>query len=254
MSRLKIAALLTLIIALVAAVVAFAGGFSVVSYDDTYATGFNPGKEITTAQYITNGDFSQWGADGKPVGWNVPAPALGPNWEVHFANMDYARPGSIEGMNNAAGYFFRAGSEGSQFAGLSQKVSDSLTTGTYWVQVHITAWEYKVQSPYNSVAWYGFGTSEDPSSVTEWRELFPDPYVCANGDGVCNHLGRKESVNIEAGSYLHLWMGMKFPDHQSWTVFGIDDISISDFSDGIEVDVNDFVDDGDVHWDPNAPR
>jgi hypothetical protein len=63
-----------------------------------------------------------------------------------------------------------------------------------------------------------------------------------------------ESVEIEAGSYMHVQMGMKFPDHQSWTVFGLDDISITDFSDGIEVDVTDFVDDGDVRWDPRAPR
>ena len=47
---------------------------------------------------------------------------------------------------------------------------------------------------------------------------------------------------------------MKFPDWGAWTVFGVDDISISDFSDGIEVDVNGFTDDGDVFWDPRAIR
>ena len=59
-----------------------------------------------------------------------------------------------------------------------------------------------------------FGDTDDPSSVTEWRELFPDEYACPNGDGRCNHLGRKESVFIPTGSYFHLWMGMKFPDFE----------------------------------------
>ncbi len=251
MSKWKFAVLLAFIMGLFISIVAFAGGFAVVTYDDTSATGFEPGTEITTPQFIQNGDFTSW-TNGYPDFWNVPTPVLSPNWEVHFANMDYSLGG--EGINNAVGYFFRAGSSGSQFAGLSQKVSPALTSGTYWVQVHLTAWEYKVESPYNSVAWYGFGPTDDPASVTEWRELFGDTYVCANGDGICNHLGRKESVFIEAGSYMHIWMGMKFPDHQSWTVFGLDDISISDFSDGIEVDVPDFTDDGDIRWNPRAPR
>lgn len=259
MSKWKLAIILALILGLVATIVAFAGGFSVVTYTDVTATGFDPGKTITTPQYINNGDFKNW-TNGKPDGWNVPTPVLSPNWEVHFASMELS-PGveatadsaAIPG-NTAVGYFFRTGSSGSQFAGLSQQVSPALTTGTYWVQVHVTAWEQNVQSPYNSVAWYGFGSTNDPSSVTEWRELFGDTYVCANGNGSCNHLGRKESVQIEAGSYMHLWMGMKFPDHQAWTVFGLDDISITDFSDGINVDVHDFEDDGDIFWDPRAPR
>lgn len=253
MSKLRIAAVLAVLVALVAAVVAFAGGFSVVSYTDTIARGFQPGKQVTTPQYIQNGDFNSW-SNGKPDFWNMPTPTLGPNWEVHFANVDLARGGDDKGVNNAAGLFFRTGSEGSQFAGLSQPVSPALTTGTYWVQVHITAWEHNVQSAYNSVAWYGFGPTDDPSSVTEWRELFPDTYACANEATRCNHLGRKESVQIEAGSHMHLWMGMKFPDHNAWTTFVVDDISISDFSDNIDVDVENFEVDGEIRWDPNAPR
>lgn len=251
MSKLRIAAVLAVLLALVAAVVAFAGGFSIVSYKDTSAKGYDPGKSITTPQYIQNGDFTSW-TGGKPDFWNVPTPVLGPNWEVHFANVDLSRGG--DGVNNAAGLFFRTGSSGSQFAGMSQQVSPELATGAYWVQVHITAWEENVQSPYNSVAWYGFGPTSDPNSVTEWRELFPDTYVCSNGAETCNHLGRKETVEIEAGSYMHLWMGMKFPDHQAWTVFVVDDISITDLSDGIDVEVTDFIDDGDVRWDSNAAR
>lgn len=253
MSKLRIAIVFTILLGIVVSVAAFAGGFAVVTYDDTSARIRQPSRNVRTPQYIYNGDFSIWN-NGFPDGWNVPTPVLTPGWEVHFASMDYARAGSSDGLNPAVGYFFRTGPAGSQYAGMSQQVSPSLTTGEYWVQVHITAWEHNVESEYNSVAWYGFGPSDDPGSVTEWRELFPDEFACPNGDGQCNHLGRKETVFIEAGSYLHLWMGMKFPDMNAWTVFGIDDISISDFSDGIEVDVTGFEDDGDVFWDPRAPR
>ena len=253
MSKLKTALLLTLLLGIVVSVAAFAGGFSVVTYDDTAARIEQPSRRITTPQYLYNGDFLIWN-NGYPDGWNIPTPILNPGWEVHFASMDYTRPGSSDGLNPAVGWFFRTGASGSQFAGMSQQVQPSLVSGNYWVQVHVTAWEHNVESEYNSVAWYGFGTSSDPGSVTQWRELFPDAYVCANGDGRCNHLGRKETVFIDAGSYLHLWMGMKFPDMGAWTVFGVDDISISDFSDGIEVDVTGFTDDGDVFWDPRGAR
>jgi hypothetical protein len=253
MSKLKIAIALTVLLGIVVSVAAFAGGFAVVNYDDTSARIRQPTKTVKTPQYIYNGDFSIWN-NGFPDGWNVPTPVLSPDWTVHFASMDYARAGSTDGMNPAVGYFFRTGTSGSQYAGMSQQVSPALVTGDYWVQVHITAWEHNVESDYNSIAWYGFGPTDSPSSVTQWRELFPDPNVCANEGGHCNHLGRKETVHIEAGSYLHLWMGMKFPDFNAWTVFGVDDISISDFSDGIEVDVTGFTDDGDIYWDPRAIR
>jgi len=254
MSKFKAAILLALLLGIVVSVAAFAGGFAVVTYDDTSANIRPATRTISTEQFIANGDFLDWD-NGFPVGWNVPTPALSPGWEVHFAQMDYARNGGADGgINPAVGYFFRTGTSGSQYAGLSQQVSPNLTTGQYWVQVHVTAWEHNVESPYNSVAWYGFGHSQDPASVEEWRELFPDEYVCANSDGNCNHLGRKESVFIPAGSFLHLWMGMKFPDFNSWTVFGIDDISITGFDDGIKIDVTDFTDDGDVFWDPRGAR
>ncbi len=253
MSKLRIAIVLTVLLGIVVSVAAFAGGFAVVTYDDTSANIKQPTKNVKTPQYLYNGDFSVWN-NGYPDGWNVPTPALSPGWSVHFASMDYTKAGSSDGLNPAVGYFFRTGSSGSQFAGMSQQVGSDLVSGEYWVQTHITAWEHAVESEFNSVAWYGFGDSADPSSVTEWRELFPDAYVCANGDGRCNHLGRKETVYIEAGSYYHLWMGMKFPDWGAWTVFGVDDISISDFSDGIEVDVTGFTDDGDIRWDSRAPR
>jgi len=255
MSKFKTAILLTLLLGLVVSVAAFAGGFSVVKYDDTSAEIKQPVKEVTKAQYIMNGDFLDW-TGGYPDYWDVPTPVLSPGWEVHFANMDFTEAGTAAGagMNPASGWFIRTGTAGSQYAGMSQQVSSHLMTGMYWVQVHITSWEHNVQSPYNSVAWYGFGETADSSSVTEWRELFPDTYVCSNGDEVCNYLGRQESVFIHEGAFMHIMVGMKFPDHQAWTVFGVDDISISDFSDHINIDVDDFTDDGDVYWDSRAPR
>lgn len=269
MSKLRIAILLTLLLGLVVSLATFAGGFSVVKYEDTSAKITQPSKTINTPQYIFNGDFMHW-ENGYPAAWDVPTPVLSPGWEVHFANVDLTKAGTREGgsapdpsmpppddaigYNPGAGYFFRTGSSGSQYAGMSQQVHPSLVDGEYWVQVHMTAWEHNVQSEYNSVAWYGFGDTKDSSSVMEWRELFPDEYACSNGDAKCNYLGRKEGVFIRSGSYLHLWMGMKFPDHNAWTVFVVDDISISDFSDGINVDITDFTDDGDVYWDPRAER
>ncbi len=266
MSKLKIALLLTLLLGLVVSVATFAGGFQVVKYEDTSAKINQPSMTINTPQYIHNGDFMYWN-NGYPEYWDVPTPVLTPGWSVHFANVDLTEAGTQEGgvpppgggpnpigINPAAGYFFRTGASGSQYAGMSQQVDPALVDGDYWVQVHMTAWEHNVQSPYNSVAWYGFGDTADSSSVTEWRELFPDTYACGNGTAKCNFLGRKETVSIGSGDYMHLWMGMKFPDHNAWTVFVVDDISISDFSDGIEVDITDFMDDGDVFWDPRAER
>ncbi len=283
MSKIKIALLLTLLLGLVVSVATFAGGFKVVKYEDTSAKINQPAKTVKTPQYIFNGDFMYW-ENGYPVAWDVPTPVLTPGWSVHFANVDLTKAGTQEGgtpplpegamppkpeggkegpqmempepigINPGAGYFFRTGASGSQYAGMSQQVSPELMDGKYWVQVHMTAWEHNVKSEYNSVAWYGFGETSDPSSVKEWRELFPDSYVCANGAAKCNYLGRKEGVFIRRGAFMHLWMGMKFPDHNAWSVFVVDDISISDFSDGINVDITDFVDDGDVYWDPRAER
>ncbi|MCK5922652.1 MAG: hypothetical protein KAG66_17050 [Methylococcales bacterium] len=254
LNKVRIAVLLSVVMGIVITVVAIAGGFSVVSYSDVSSKGYNP-SSVTTPQYIVNGDFNEW-AGGRPAAWNMPDPVLGPNWEVHFSNVDLAASGGEEGrgISRAAGLFFRAGSAGSQYAGMSQQVGPGLVSGNHWVQVHITAWEERVTSAYNSVAWYGFGSTSDSSSVTEWRELFPDQRVCKNVSQACNYLGRKENIHVEAGSYMHVQMGMKFPDHQSWTVFVVDDISITDLSDGIDVDFTGFVDDGDIFWDADAAR
>lgn len=247
----RVAIVASLLLGLVVSVAAFAGGFSVVSYDDVRVTDFKPSEPKTT-QFIQNGHFTDW-VNGKPANWTVPTPALTPGWEVHFAQVDVSRKGDNEGINNAVGMFFRTGANGSQFATMSQKTGVTVA-GNYWVQLHLTAWEENVKSDYNSVAWYGFGTTEDPNSVTEWRELFPDTRVCPNGGEECNYLARKETVALKGGEHLHVRMGMKFPDHNAWTVFVVDDISLTDLSDGIKVDVKNFTVDGGADWDADANR
>jgi hypothetical protein len=76
------------------------------------------------------------------------------------------------------------------------------------------------------VAWYSISDSANPAEVTDWRELFPDQFVCPNGDGVCNYVGRDETVQINPGQYFHVMVGRKFPEFLGWTMFIIDDISI----------------------------
>lgn len=251
LNKWRVAIVASLLLGLVVSVAAFAGGFAVVSYDDVRITDFKPSSP-KAAQYIQNGHFTDW-VDGKPANWTVPTPALTPGWEVHFAQVDVSRKGDNEGINNAIGMFFRTGPGGSQFANMWQKTGVT-APGNYWVQLHLTAWEENVDSAYNSVAWYGFGTSEDPNSVSEWRELFPDTRVCPNGNEECNYLARKETVALNGGEYLHVRMGMKYPDHNAWTLFVVDDISLTDLSDGIKVDVKNFVVDGAADWDADASR
>lgn len=251
MNKWRVAMVASLLLGLIVSIGAFAHGFGVVSYDDVEVKNYKPGK-VTTNQYLQNGHFTEW-AGGKPMYWTVPDPVVTNGWEVHFANIDVSRKGDNEGINNAAGMFFRTGPSGSQFASMSQQTSVT-TPGLYWIQLHLTAWEDNVQSAYNSVAWYGFGTSADPSSVTQWRELFPDTRVCPNDGGRCNYLARKETVSLNGGEYVHVRMGMKFPDHQAWTLFVVDDISLTDLSDGINVDTTSFVVDGEVKWDSTANR
>ncbi|MCA9942506.1 MAG: hypothetical protein H6656_05740 [Ardenticatenaceae bacterium] len=245
----KIAFLLTLLLALGLFGSVLADGFVVVTYNDTEASGY----DVTggdSESYIANGDFSQW-ADGKPLFWQENV-ALKTGWDVHLAQMDYSQGA---GTNYAAGMLIRSnGLPGPQYMSLSQQVSDALVTGDYLVQVHVTAWEAGTVSAYNAVAWYGFGSSSDPSSVDAWYELFPDTYVCPNGYEICNHLNRVEIMNIPAGSYMHVQAAMKFPDMNAWTVFGVDDISILDLDPAVSVDVDSWVDDGDVTWDQNAVR
>lgn len=246
MMKRKVAVLLALLMMVGLISNALADGFEVVPYDDTAATGYDTIGGGDTEHFIANGDFSLWDS-GKPVSWKENV-ALKAGWDVHLAQMDY------QNGNYALGMFFRSnGFSGPQYMSVSQPVSSGLTDGTYWVQVHVTAWEQGTTSPYNAVAWYGFGSSDDPSSVDTWHELFPDTYVCQNKFEICNHLGRAESMTIAAGSYMHIRSGMKFPDMNAWTVFGIDDVSINAMTEK-SMDVTWWIDDGDVTWDRNGVR
>ncbi len=243
---------------LLAAGFAFAGEFSVLGrMDDIEAEGFEPGTtEIQTAQYIQNGDFMDW-SGGLPVGWTVVEPALSPGWNVHVAEADLALSelSELRGNNNALAAFFQAGTDGAQYLDVYQQVSPELQTGDYWVQLHMTAWGENVTSSYNSVAWYGFSDTPSASGVSEWRELIPHEFICKNYNHSCAYTGRREIMEVEAGSYLVVRMGMKFADHGSWTQFVLDDISITPDDSAEDLnEIDEFVTDGDVSWDYRSAR
>ncbi|HEX6385372.1 MAG TPA: hypothetical protein VF177_11930 [Anaerolineae bacterium] len=220
--------------------------FDVVTYDDVEVEDYEPSAG-GLGSYVLNGDFTLWNADGLPQGWTVWAEGDA-GWETHIGRM------ALGPVNNGMAIFIRhTGGSGSEYAGMYQKLDTITSPGNYWADLHITAWEQGVTSAYNSVAWYGIGTSDSPGSVTQWRELFPDVRVCPNGDGVCNYLARKETLWIDPGSYLHVQVGHKFPDFGAFTVFGLDDFSIVD-ANGTTDQPDGWIDDGDVTWDPSATR
>ena len=245
MNRLRIAIFISGILALTFASVIFAD-YKVVKYDDTDLEDYEPSAG-GTGSYVLNGDFSLWDADGLPEGWTVWAEDDN-GWETNIGQMTYG-PG-----NSALSIFIRhTGGKAPEYAGIRQKLEAIPSPGYYWVDLHITAWEQGVITAYNSVAWYGIGTSKDRDSVTEWRELFPDIYVCSNDAGACNHLARKETLWIEPDNYLHIKVGHKFRDFGASTVFGLDDFSIV-AADGTTGQPDGWIDDGDVTWDPDAIR
>lgn len=261
MKKLVSSILLAITVVLLTAVIVSAN-FQVVSYSDTTATGLNE-TSGGLGSYVVNGDFSQW-ADGLPNAWDFWYQEKS-GWDTHLSMVDYALTDCCgTGENYAMGVFIHnTGGTGSNYAGASQRL-EAVTAGNYyWSDLHITAWEDRVSSAYNSVAWYGIGTSDDPNSVTQWREMFPDTYVCWNYFGNnrgCNHLSRTETIWIDGDtdgdgvgdSYLHIMAGHKFADFQAFTVFVFDDISIVDAT-GESVRSG-WIDEGDVKWDPNAPR
>ena len=245
MNRLRIAIFLSGILLLTFAGAIFAD-YKIVKYDDTDLDGYevNAGS---VGSYVVNGDFSLWDADGLPEGWTVWAEDDN-GWETHIGQMAYG-PG-----NTGLSIFIRhTGGKAPEYAGIRQKLETIPAPGYYWVELHATAWEQGVVSPYNSVAWYGIGTTKDRDSVTEWRELFPDTYACANDAGTCNHLARMETIWIEPDNYLHIKVGLKWRDFGASTVFGLDDFSIV-AADGTTGQPDGWIDDGDVTWDPEAIR
>jgi hypothetical protein len=221
------------------------GEIAVGDFDEDYW--FAP-DEVGSGSLIRNGDFTNW-TDGVPDNWTVWAnEATG--WEnAHVAQTDLAL--TPDGDNYGLSLFVRnTGGSGSFYAGAYQAL-DGVSDGYYWVNTHATSWGIKLEG-YNAMAWYGIGSSEDPASVTEWRTLDPFTTPCHNNWGVCEYIGRYETVHISDGSYFHLMSGHKFPVYNAWTVFLFDDISI------VPADGNYVTDgywlDGAVGWNPNAPR
>lgn len=254
-SKLGIVVVLSISLALIASGGVFAE-FNVVSYTDTGNTGEEWFEPVGNDSLIRNGDFQLWtggcaefwsDANGDCIWQDNDA-----GWVTNLSMMDYASENSAE-PNYAMGIFVRnVGGSAPYYVGTSNQLDAITAPGYYWVTVHVTAWETGILAPYHALAWYGFGSSADPASVSLWRELYPDQYVCANGAEICNHLGRYETVLIDAGAYMHIKVGHKFSTLNSWTVFGIDDISIVEAG-GVVIE-DGWIDDGDITWDEGATR
>jgi hypothetical protein len=276
MNKAKLAVILGVL--LVVALTASAFAELVVTYsssDDTWSE-YSPDRDRdATASLIDNGDFTTWGT------------ALGPSdpwvfWRDNKAGwtagrlheVDLALPANPEGINNAMGWFVQhsGAPSGGYYAGAHQALTRIPSAGLYYVTVSLTAFEGGNTGPYNSVAWYAISDQEDPGLVTEWKELYPDQYVCDNLAEVCNYVGRDETVQIAPGQHFHVMVGRKFPEFFGWTMFIVDDISIV-AADGTAGTENGFFnwcnaspedvkvhDDGscrsysEIHWDSSAIR
>jgi hypothetical protein len=185
--------------------------------------------QATTNSLIDNGAFTQWGTTlGPSDPWTFWRDTTAGWTAGRLHEVDLALPANPEGINNAMGWFIQhsGAKEGGYYAGAHQQLTRIPVAGNYYVSVSTTAFSDGKTGPYNSVAWYAISDSPEPSAVTDWRELFPDEDVCVNGDGVCNYVGRDETVWINPGQYFHLMVGRKFPEFFGWTMFVIDDISI----------------------------
>lgn len=186
--------------------------------------------DAATSSVIDNGAFTQWGqvlnSPAEPwtfwrdntAGWTA--------GRLH--EFDLALPANPDGSNPAMGWFIQhsGAKSGGYYAGAWQQLNRIPAPGLYFLSIGVSAFEDGKTGPYNSVAWYGIGDSSNPAEITDWRELYPDRYVCDNGDGVCAYVGRDETVHINPGQYFHIKVGRKFPEFFGWTMFVIDDISI----------------------------
>jgi hypothetical protein len=231
--------------------------------------------QAATNSVIDNGAFTQWGtALGPSDPWTFWRDTTAGWTAGRLHEFDLALPANPEGINNAMGWFIQhsGAKEGGYYAGAYQQLTRIPVEGNYYVSVSATAFSDGKTGPYNSVAWYAISDSPTAAGVTDWRELFPDQFVCANGDGVCNYVGRDETVWIKPGQYFHLMVGRKFPEFFGWTMFIIDDISIV-AADGTLNTENGFFnwcnarpedvkyhEDGtcanftEIHWDPGQTR
>ena len=185
--------------------------------------------QATANSLIDNGAFTQWGTTLGPADpWTFWRDTKAGWTAGRLHEVDLALPANPEGINNGMGWFIQhsGAKEGGYYAGAYQQLTRIPVAGLYYVSVSATAFSDGKTGPYNSVAWYAISDSPDPAAVTDWRELFPDQFVCDNGDGRCNYVGRDETVQINPGQYFHLQVGRKFPEFFGWTMFIIDDISI----------------------------
>ena len=256
MKKVKIALLFSMVFLLVLAGSAFADHFDVVHYTDTDSD-FDTDATDVPNSLIRNGAFDFWTGDncngdaGLPDNWCVWADNNG--WGVHAGKADLAFAG--DGINDGLTFYINpdGNTSGSGTAGAYQHLDMIGEAGYYFVSVSEAIWYIGQTAPYNSVAWYAISEYEDPSMVTEWREL--DEYViqCANKYEICDYAGRDETVWIDPGDYFHLRVQQKSA-HFGATVFVIDDISIvaadgTDTTDnGFYVWVNDDSGDGDDKW------
>jgi hypothetical protein len=235
MSKAKLAVLMSVLLVVVLTASAFAE--LVVTYtssEDTWSEYSIGDSEEFKAQaaansLITNGDFTVWGtALGPSDPWTFWRDTKAGWTAGRLHEVDLALPANPDGINNAMGWFIQhsGAKEGGYYAGAHQQLTRIPAEGLYYVTVSATAFSDGKTGPYNSVAWYAISDFEDPALVTEWRDLYPDQYVCANGDEVCNYVGRDETVTIKPNQHFHLMVGRKFPEFFGWTMFIIDDISI----------------------------
>ena len=185
--------------------------------------------EAATNSVIDNGAFTQWGtALGPADPWTFWRDTKAGWTAGRLHEVDLALPANPEGINNAMGWFIQhsGAKEGGYYAGAVQQLTRIPVAGYYFVSISLTAFEDGKTGPYNSVAWYAISDSPSAAGVTDWRELYPDEYVCDNQAGVCNYVGRDETVWINPGQYFHVMVGRKFPEFFGWTMFVVDDISI----------------------------
>lgn len=249
-----------------------AGG--VVRYGDTAAA--LPESLGERGSFVCNGDFSTWSESG-PDCWTLNTPSK-TGWEVaHTANMNMAFIGdTLNGVpkNDALAFFVRnVGGEGPYYAYASQQLS--VADGDYWIQVHGTMFgEYgwlptsvgqyvATDALANAMAWYGIGDTSDPSSVTEWRELYyadvwgfdtPGVLPCYNGVEFCGQIARYESTHVSDGQYLFLKVGHKWDTFNVWTVFELDDIALTPLNPDVTADFSGLDMVGEVYWDSHATR
>lgn len=268
MKRVSIVLIVSLVLVALFAGTVMAGvdDFSVISYDDVDSRGYTV-VDGERGSLISNGDFSLW-SGGKPEFWEVWANPSETGWETaHLAQEDLAILSSAD-VNYGMGMFVRnIGGNGPYYVGASQKLDQIPEAGNYWVTIHGTMFgDYEffdafnvrfTESAYNSVAWYGIGDSDDPTSVTEWRELQFTPWSggtipCHNEDSKCVYVARSETVEIAPNQYFHIKAGHKFGHFNYWTLFTFDDISIvaaddSGLTDGRRTD-------GTIYWDKTTVR